>query len=274
MGPPPYQGFFINLDRSADRCAAMLRQLEALGLTERYRRYTAMDGRGLAAGAIRPAELGCFLSHAGVLDQAAPGCPLHVLEDDALLSPLMAPYLDSLLDGGSLNDFDLILTEARVAARRENIRFFRSLFDNWEATTALSLVDASRIDFAGLTSYLVSASAIGKLQEIYSSELWAGPRLPVDLFIREIVRLGHLRAAIAMPFVTSIHLDSAESSTINATPAAIRAPDLLMRQAFFVGRDLEKLAAVLSELLGQPVPSAELMDRLTEVVTSPDRTPF
>jgi hypothetical protein len=274
MSRAAYQGFFINLDRSADRHATMLRQLEALGLTERYRRYAATDGRGLAAGAIQPAELGCFLSHAGVLDQAAPGRCLHVLEDDTLLSPLMAPCLDSLLERGCLDDFDLILTDTWVA--REHIQLFTDLFDNWATMGVLSLVEASRINFrfATLASYLISASAIGKLHDLYASELRAGPRLPVDLFIREMVRLGRLKAAIAVPFVTSVHLDSAETSTISVTPAAIRVPNLLMRQAFFVGRDFEKMTAVFSELLRQPVPSADLMDRLTEFVTSRDRARY
>jgi hypothetical protein len=65
--------------------------------------------------------------------------------------------------------------------------------------------------------------------------------VPVDIFIRDCVRAGRLRAAVLFPFVTSFRLEEIAGSTIAAgSPATKPAVMVLavLRYLFFVGRDL------------------------------------
>src|ERR1700761_1448299 len=95
------RGFYINLDRSPDRRAQIEAELEKLAGIGAYERFAAVDGH---ASPLRPefgfrGMLGCFLSHLGVLeanrDQGGDDW-LHVIEDDALVSRLAAPVIETL----------------------------------------------------------------------------------------------------------------------------------------------------------------------------------
>ena len=77
--------------------------------------------------------------------------------------------------------------------------------------------------------------------EIYRAEWENGPTKPADLFIRDCVFAGKLRAALLFPFVTGFRLDEVAASTIGAgTPVAGPSVMVLavLRYLFFVDRDL------------------------------------
>lgn len=90
----------INLDRETEKMAFVARQLESLGLV--FERVSAVDARGLsdedrhravngfawrcATGrSVRPAEIGCALSHYGIYGRMTE--PVCILEDDVELQP-------------------------------------------------------------------------------------------------------------------------------------------------------------------------------------------
>jgi len=104
----------INLDDRAGRLAQIS---SALGRAEiRFRRFPAVDGRGrrrqdfaqfspaLARArygrALSPGEMGCFLSHVGVVEAFLAGDATHalVLEDDAAPGPQLANLIGDLVD--------------------------------------------------------------------------------------------------------------------------------------------------------------------------------
>src|SRR5712664_1917359 len=87
------EGLFINLDRAAERRAAMERQLSAIPPPYPIERFAGIDG-SLQPGCpenLRPGQYGCWLSHLAALERSMPsGRHLHVMEDDALLSGKLA----------------------------------------------------------------------------------------------------------------------------------------------------------------------------------------
>lgn len=274
-----YQGFYINLDRSPERNEAMQRQLTALSLAERYKRFAAIDGLTIGAPRmpILPGEYGCFLSHANALKLANQESCVHVLEDDALLSPFVAPVIDSLAAKGYFDQYDIIFTDIAVQRHLAQIRFFRQLFDKFVSERLFSVVDLSRIQFGCNTSYIVGGKSIGKLQELYAREIAATPGGAVDIFIRNNVNNGVLRAAVTIPFLTSVRMDShIDHSTITGRPIdrVSQIANVLNRQSFFVNRDLAEMARLLSTLSNRPVTSADVLDRLAEFVTSQDRQDY
>ena len=120
----PHPIFVINLKTSPDRRKIAAAQLEAAGLTPTF--VDAVDGRKLpgaeiealvdADGRLRrapkplnAAEVGCYLSHRGVLEKmVAEGIPQAlVMEDDLLTTPELAAVLGAIA-AKDLPPYDLI----------------------------------------------------------------------------------------------------------------------------------------------------------------------
>ncbi len=78
------------------------------------------------------------------------------------------------------------------------------------------MLDLARENFACLTSYVVGANSRERVLAFYRAELENGPAKPVDLFLRDCVADGRLRAGLLFPFVTSFRLDEVAPSTIAA----------------------------------------------------------
>jgi hypothetical protein len=85
-----------------------------------------------------------------------------------------------------------------------------------------------------------------------------------------------LRAAVAVPFVTSVHLEGIGNSTIpgRQIDSAVQRANLLLRRSIFVNRDLDEMARILGALINQPVTSENFLDRLTAFLTSPGLRPY
>ena len=112
MPSQAWRSYVINLDRSPARLAAIAAQLQALRLP--FERFAAVEGRLLDPDrtpffsrrryeqrhgkAPTPCEIGCFLSHIGVmrrfLQSDAQFCM--ILEDDAVLGADLPAALDGL----------------------------------------------------------------------------------------------------------------------------------------------------------------------------------
>ena len=256
-----YAGFFINLERSTSRRARLEAQLAAHELGHLYSRFEAVDGAGLPdpRGSISAGELGCFTSHARLLRScAALGRPVHVLEDDTLLSPELRPVLESLLGKGVLNEFDLLYTDVFVPIDCNQIADYERVFAAATGRDAvieggcirgMSVVDLRGRIWASTSSYLVSARSIGRFAGLLEDELGRGPGVPIDLFVRRLVNARELKAACVMPFLTSIDLQQDLYSTARGGAAATQQRSRLaagiVRQLYFVRPDLPTIAAII-----------------------------
>jgi glycosyl transferase, family 25 len=126
---PQLRAYLINLDRSPERLATMVAQLDAAGLS--WQRVVAVDGRDFGelpwAGydhraydhdwgkSHHPGEVGCFLSHVRALqtflqDGAAFGL---ILEDDCLFAPDLKHLLDELIERTA--DWDVVKLSGKHA---------------------------------------------------------------------------------------------------------------------------------------------------------------
>lgn len=245
-----YQGLYINLDRSPERRERIERQLQTFGLENTYRRFPGVDGGtlNLAGAAIRPGEAGCFHSHYRALESVRrSGTCVHVLEDDAVLSAHVRPAIEDAAASGLFDRFDIVFTDMLVGFEIAALKGMKALFDRTAAASArtlrlndLSVIDLSRQNFACTTSLVVSGKAIDRILALYKQAIDAGPRLPVDLFIRECVHAGKLRAACLFPFVTSFDLNEIAATTVAGGAAPRPSVTVLaaLRYSYFIGRDL------------------------------------
>jgi len=119
--------FLINLDRSRERLAAMASQLEALQMP--FTRVAAVDGRTIAADdrvdtqryrrrhgrEVRPAEVGCYLSHLAAMQAFLATDASHalILEDDATLLPALPDVLARATSREAVSTWDVLKLESR-----------------------------------------------------------------------------------------------------------------------------------------------------------------
>jgi GR25 family glycosyltransferase involved in LPS biosynthesis len=213
-----YHGVYINLDRSPARRAGMDEQLAALGLKDRYSRFGAVDGSTLppSRSELRPGELGAFFSHMRALEAARSSrcAAIHIMEDDALLSEHVRPVIEDSIATGLFQRFDILFTDILAPPHLGMLKALKSALERVDAPSrpALRLTDLQVIDLAGqnfscLTSYVVGAKSIDRVLALYTAEAQSGPTKPVDLFVRDCVLSGKLRAAFLFPFITSFRLE-------------------------------------------------------------------
>ena len=250
----PYRGLYINLDRSVERRERLEAQLSTTGLAGQYARLTAVDGTIVQAptSLVKPAELGCFLSHMRALDLARSwGVPVHVLEDDTILSPHLRLVIEDAIVSKLFDHFDIVYTDTFVHCEPFMLKWMKSVFDGVSARRPLRLADLQVIDlskqsFAGATSYIVGPRAAERIFALLRQEIATGPKIAFDLFLRDQVLAGRLRAACVFPFLTSIRLETVNRSTLRGQDPRIDDPSVAvmaaLRYSFFIDRDLENVA--------------------------------
>jgi GR25 family glycosyltransferase involved in LPS biosynthesis len=256
----PYHGYYINLERSTARRRALEQRLLTLGLENVYSRFPAIDGSTLSPRAgLKPGELGAFHSHVGALKAArgSSGC-VHIVEDDAVLSEHVRPVLDSAITANLFDRYDILFTDMFVNCHLGLLKHLKLSFRRIESPPErelkvedLEIIDLAQQNFSCLTSYAVGPRSIDRLLALYHQEIAAGPRTAVDIFVRDCVLSGQLRAACLFPFVTTFDLKEVANSTIaNANRGAADASVMVMavlRYSFFVGRDLALAQTYLDE---------------------------
>jgi GR25 family glycosyltransferase involved in LPS biosynthesis len=277
----PFSGRYINLDASTQRRARLEQQLQALGIAHAYARFPAVDGTCMngVPGAISRREYGCFASHARLLREACSmSAHLHVLEDDALLSPEFLPVVRRVIDEGVLDEFDLLFTDIFVdsdplqIASLERTRRKHTRVDphgGRESLSGVTIFNLRRKRLACTSSYFVARRSLGRLAELLESALAAGPAEPVDLTLRGLVDNGMLKAACTVPFVTSIALEAAAESTIHGElmePELARLACCILRHTYFVRPDWRTIESILERYfpLQERTPRQRVVDRLMQ----------
>lgn len=264
-----YQGYFINLDRNAQRRDALVQHLAAVGVAARYQRIAAVDGRAVAheyPTQLDPGNLGLWLSHLNILAQhGASPKHLHVIEDDAVLARTAAHQFDAMLAQADANapGWDLIFTDVHVSTGDlELFRLLSHAMRRYEQTGRHTLLDLEQIPFACTSSMFINQRSVAKYQELMSTGWQIGK--PIDIYLRDLVHQKRLKAYLTVPFVTSVSRDSLQSDilgTVTGAKAVVTAVVTAYRRAFFQDADLPALDAEIQELtrqLGPPSPLTAL----------------
>lgn len=240
-----FRGVYINLDRSADRRRHVERQLARLDLADAYVRLAAVDGRKLKpVGSLNSGIVGCFRSHVEALALARSArCAVHITEDDIVLSRHLAPFIRHSLGAGLLEEYDVIFLDLWVHPVPELIkRYFTAVemalnhepFDY----TRFSIIDLKGTRIGAAASYLIAPSKLEKVHDLLQAELVRGPTVPVDHHYSQLTDSGALRTAVVAPFLTTIDLKDGAISATGTLPEIEHRLFLLLRQAFYVERDL------------------------------------
>lgn len=263
------RGLFINLDRSPDRRLKMEKQLATLGLADSYKRFSAVDGRSASrrstSSKLSDGEVAIFKSHLDVI-QSVDGTAgyTHVLEDDALISPWLKPYLAYAEKLGLLSLNDLIFLEFGL---RPDLFSFKYLIDASQRAFGKPPAQRSPSDFnlidvrghyaMGTASYIINHKAVPKILALLQAEWLAGPRMAIDLYLRKLIQDGQIKAGAVLPFLTAIGIEETIATESgrkdNETLMAVTA---ITRQSFYIDRELTYLTEMTDRLV-QPTPKSE-----------------
>jgi GR25 family glycosyltransferase involved in LPS biosynthesis len=259
-----YTGFYINLDRSEDRRKKIEGELKRCSLGGLYTRFRASDGNELnfPNPILKNSEIGCFTSHYRLLKENRNSTkPLHIIEDDVILSKFVASVLDQAIDSEEFQKFDIVFTDIAMSLVDLNFIQFKHYYDNnvkrnkagaIESLT-FSVINLHKISFCTTCSFIVNPHAIEKLLYYYEQILTRGTRSPIDLFLLSCVREGNIKAGCLFPFVTSVSPENCFESTIQDRQdlKTIYASNLL-RSSFFVECDLDRCLEGANRVLLQP----------------------
>ena len=109
----PHIGYYINLDRSHDRRAAIEGRLRNLEPPAAYQRFPAAAGNtsGFPNPRLNDAQIGCFTSHYLLLQRHRDGADhLHIIEDDVVLACRTVQFVEQVIASGMLDDLDILFT--------------------------------------------------------------------------------------------------------------------------------------------------------------------
>ncbi|HXA38841.1 MAG TPA: glycosyltransferase family 25 protein [Phenylobacterium sp.] len=229
-------------------------------------RFKALGPADVAAipGALTPAEKACFASHRTALGEHLAGDdPVLIVEDDAVFSPQAFGVLDGLLGRGG--DWDLIFTDAalcdfnlmvHLAARRDGM-----------VTRGEYLpVDLKGRSYFGATAYAVRGSS---KRRVHAALAAAELNQPYDLFLRDLIHSGSLKAAVVFPFITSLSAE-ADGSQIQGDDTAVFDRTLnAYRRLMYVARDLDRCRADAQRLAAHTDEAARLVGAVFAAVVSP-----
>jgi GR25 family glycosyltransferase involved in LPS biosynthesis len=257
---PSYAGYFINLDRSADRRAAMEAQLSALDPVAAYRRFPGVDGNayGFRARGLTDGQIGCLSSHYMLPRMHADGAThLHVIEDDIVMAKHTAFFLDHIVRSGALEEFDLLFTESAIPMFPDFCRDARKLYQNAirrGADGTAASVQFSYIHYlAGTTSYLVNRRSVRLISDILEQALRGGAAAPIDILFRDKVADGTIKAKCLFPFITSMRPgEFASAVEEDKSKWSSRFALELLRLSFFVECDHNAALELTDRVLGNP----------------------
>lgn len=236
---------YINLDAAVERRA----QVEAsfAGVVHdgwELSRFTAVAAgeMGQAPGRLQPAEKACFESHRRLIGEHLDDeAPLLVLEDDVAFCSLTFPVLTAML--ADPEDWDLLFTDVAIFEPVQILQFVRARERQAQSQEVVT-APLDGLGFVAATAYLIRGPAKAKLHRL----LQAAPLdQPYDICLQQLCARGELKAAVCVPFVTTLSDHAGRSQIRDAQPVSHQALDLF-RRLMFIERDLAACAEAAEAL--------------------------
>ncbi len=213
-------GHYINLDESEARRISLENNLRSLGLSEVVKRFPALRGEGRPS-AISKSELGCFLSHKAIVDQADGSGFTLIFEDDTFLPENFKRVLDGVCkqNNDGLNWDLLFLGQTIHYGDTDRISHFlklkKALNPNSEKnSTEFVFLDSGEWYAWGCQSYVIHPNALGKIKEMLSDAVNEGVECPIDTFYWRMIKQGKIASKLIFPYIVGLNVDLATTSTL------------------------------------------------------------
>ena len=213
------KGYYINLESSQERKAALIENLKSLGIEHVYKRFNAIKGDLSEArkSNLKAGELGLWNSWISLLSQETQNTEnnfryLHIIEDDVILNEITTKALKRLDQHDE--DFDMLFTDMYV-----NPSVHTQLGKYCKRLIRKEKVSIEKDLYTGCTSSVIlKKESIQKVYNLLDSHInGQGKKIPLDNYIRRLMNDKKLAIRVMIPFTTSIQLDQIQNSTIQET---------------------------------------------------------
>ena len=213
------KGYYINLESSQERKAALTENLKSLGVENVYKRFNAIKGDPSEAqkSNLKTGELGLWNSWMSLLSQETRNTEnnyryLHIMEDDVVLNEVTTKALKVLHrhDG----DFDMLFTDMYV-----NPNVHSQLGKYCKKLIRKEKVSIEKDIYTGCTSSVIlKRESLQKIYDLLNNHInGQDKKIPLDNYIRRLMNDKRLKVCAMIPFTTSIQLDQIHNSTIQET---------------------------------------------------------
>jgi GR25 family glycosyltransferase involved in LPS biosynthesis len=198
---------YINLSAATDRRTHLTRNFAESRFSSDWKlqRLEAIDTayvtRNQIPGRIRDAEKACYLSHLHALKLAMKTSEYTLIaEDDVSFCARSEAAIDAAIDR-SPDSWDILFTDVCVPATQDMLALFlhRRVL---KKTDEFILIDLSDLFFAGATSYIVNRKSKAIVYNTLAQQ--QSFDIPYDLYLRNCIRDGKLKAYSIFPFATSL----------------------------------------------------------------------
>ena len=253
--PQGVTGMIVSLPEQVSRWKSISSQIEELRWQQTHQRYPALIASlpeakevGLRSGG----ELGLWRTTVALLESwlsQDPGSEdiLHIIEDDAILNKRL-PILAHILKKKT-NQLDILFSESFLTCSLFQ-RFCELEEHRRNSGDLVWLINGGQ--YLGCTSsYFLTKEGARKLLNEMKRREGEKRIMPIDMVIRECVRNKRLKAAVSLPFFSTISTDfdsSLHTSRESAIKVSQKADLCLRRFLYFDNWCQERCSDTLSEL--------------------------
>ena len=234
------KGYYINLESSQERKAALIENLKSLGIEHVYKRFNAIKGDLSEArkSNLKAGELGLWNSWISLLSQETQNTEnnfryLHIIEDDVILNEITTKALKRLDQHDE--DFDMLFTDMYVnpSVHSEIGKYCKRLMRKEKLRIEKDIYTGCA------SSVILKRERLQKIYNLLNNHInGQDEKLPLDNYIMRLMNEKKLTIKVMIPFTTSIQLDQIHNSTIQETELNNQAINTSQALCALMRRDL------------------------------------
>ena len=175
-------------------------------------RFSALVGDGRKAG-LGEGELGCFLSHQAVVDQAADDQIALIFEDDVFFPPDFTNRYLGVVRRLAGMDWDMVflgqvLDYNEISTVHGFLKLKRTLGDiNAPDYDDFRILPGETVYRWGGFAYAVNPRALPRLRALFQRAAKAGYHHPIDIFYRMLVKERVMKIKVVFPYIVGVQYD-------------------------------------------------------------------
>ncbi len=241
--------FYINLDSAENRRLHIERNFaDYKGLGWTLARFPAIDKayveRNNIAGAAKPAEKACFLSHQILMGQHLGDDKTYlIMEDDAAFGARTCTLIDAVLERNKDLDWDILFTDVCIANMLTMFELVKHRRGLGEKKIDVEVMNLRGVEFAGSTAYIVNGKTKRKVHRALNA--YTHVDLPYDLFLRHLSHSGALNIQSLFPFVTTLSDYCDDSLIKTAGPNPVDLALNMFRKMIWIERNLNRCRSAI-----------------------------
>jgi GR25 family glycosyltransferase involved in LPS biosynthesis len=161
-------------------------------------------------GKISPTEKAVYLSHAKAIRFAASRNEFSfIMEDDIEIFGHTFPILKKILQKIQGQKWDLIFTDL-IPTTPNTTLYLYNIIKTKSLQRRAMLLPIGNETYAGATGYVINPNSIERLHNLIeeNDEL----NIPFDILLRQLIRTKRIKAAVTIPFLSTVTLAANKSS--------------------------------------------------------------